>query len=904
MPVKDSELLLNPERDLELVENGEVNDDQAEKMLAHYVAITSPTLTNKTYSKKVITGLLNTKHFQPEFMKGLLSGPIGYNDDFFKQSVAGAPNTSAETIDYLLDNPGKADLAQVFYFVSQRQDATPEQLKKIVHSDVGNGASKIKAIHNPNMPAEDLKSMLNAHNPDEDVRDAILHSKSLPKEDFDQYINNNAPSSQVVIDAMSSPNWDSSNAAFHARTTASENLAYAILKHTPDPHVARMMLENGTREPNIVAHAQHFLDNHKEVDVQMGTGKLRELRHHLNAHPEKSIHKKELEKMGLDPKALGLNNLLDSKGHLHHDDVDKHIQSVPSTKYGVGSTMYGRPTAARIQPAREMDEDEIRDKAWEQAAQEFFDTYEGPDVDKDEFVDAEGAMVAHMDGHERAEYEDDSDLDDEENAKLRKEHEEYQDQLEEDHRDNFNISDWHDTDYFNERKYERARERQEEADRERYDENVDIDEYIENVKTHLEEKALREEDPTPQQKHSHDLSKVFQLKYTPEHVKKLKEAGVYGTFKSIIADSQMHAHVGGDKGLGWVRYTDAPDGTHIDEIQSDFGQKLGRQTASWHKKAIVEGWQTPEQADRAYSENLSIHPEEHLKKVSEILFGGNHPNNVIHEAFLQHNRNQGNVGKQVHIWQAPRKAHISGQTTKTEISADRLSNAEDVLNLSGHDQEAVMGYAKKHKLTPASVKAHIDQNPEIEKIKDSKGRTSQYKMKVDLPAHMQNTYHQTPPKMGYKPGKYGEIQTQSGEHQDHDTWKQTLRKTDTDIDFVSMLKSELINMPALHPEEKPAPHVKAKLIYKLKKVTPVKIKNGERHYLLHQENKKLVNGPGHMTPWTPFHHRAGKEVNSAWIPESAIHSEHSIDPHHIFVRHDEEGFLGANPDYIKQLLGA
>jgi 8-oxo-dGTP pyrophosphatase MutT (NUDIX family) len=57
------------------------------------------------------------------------------------------------------------------------------------------------------------------------------------------------------------------------------------------------------------------------------------------------------------------------------------------------------------------------------------------------------------------------------------------------------------------------------------------------------------------QRHSREDSKVFRLNLTTDMVNKMKQAGVYGTFKNIHQASHQSAHPVTPTTIGWVRYT-------------------------------------------------------------------------------------------------------------------------------------------------------------------------------------------------------------------------------------------------------------------------------------------------------------------------------------------------------------
>jgi len=112
-------------------------------------------------------------------------------------------------------------------------------------------------------------------------------------------------------------------------------------------------------------------------------------------------------------------------------------------------------------------------------------------------------------------------------------------------------------------------------------------------------------------------------------------------------------------------------GIFLDELQSDFGLSIAKQAAGQARqhaeqeakakgmspedtKAHVENYMK-EVAQKAQSE----YPEEDYQKISNILFGGRKPNEIIGEAFMQHLRNKKRIGAPVHIHSVESKAPIS-----------------------------------------------------------------------------------------------------------------------------------------------------------------------------------------------------------------------------------------------------
>jgi len=94
--------------------------------------------------------------------------------------------------------------------------------------------------------------------------------------------------------------------------------------------------------------------------------------------------------------------------------------------------------------------------------------------------------------------------------------------------------------------------------------------------------------------------KVLQVNLTNDHVKQLKEQGLYDTFRKLHEMSYRSGHPVRKHSLGWARIDDShPDHWHIDEIQSDLGQGTIRQI----EKAKQSGDMNEEEADK-YTNDL------------------------------------------------------------------------------------------------------------------------------------------------------------------------------------------------------------------------------------------------------------------------------------------------------------
>lgn len=330
----------------------------------------------------------------------------------------------------------------------------------------------------------------------------------------------------------------------------------------------------------------HYPDDVKTVSVRHGVSKARMARDWIEAHGG-SMHKKELEAAGLDPKAMGLSHLQDAKGKIASADVQKHIDLQPTNEYIVTHSKYG------------------------------FDQQE--------------------------DYEDINHPD----------HEKY----------------------------------------------ISYDGYGGNP-------TAEEPHPTAEQRHSSEPSRVMQLSTTPEQIQKMKDAGVHGTFRKMNKKSVNSDHpVAAGSGIGWVRYTKKPDGIFIDEIQSDLGSSVVRKARSITQKQVQAGEITQHEADGRVAKEEAMMPEEHYKKIKDIIFGGKEAGEVLHEAFNQHLRDTGHAGTPVHIWSAKGKAKIAGQSDESSLPVHMTETYDK--------QPKAMGYvpAKYGEISTQSSKDHKEHAP-------------------------------------------------------------------------------------------------------------------------------------------------------------------------------------------------
>ena len=335
------------------------------------------------------------------------------------------------------------------------------------------------------------------------------------------------------------------------------------------------------------------------------------------------------------------------------------------------------------------------------------------------------------------------------------------------------------------------------------------------------------------QRHSkRGTQSVFQLNYTQEMEKQLKDAGVLDTFEAAHKASFNSNHPVRENTLGWVRYTKGSDGhIHIDEVQSDLGRNLHNVAQGQIEQAEREGQKlSPQEKERL----LDLFSKEKIDKMNDIMFKGHHPSKLLHEAFLQHLRNTGHVGKDIHIWQAMPKAKLAGQKTDIHLTNIDLQNFVDFHNklqnnniddffhddndgyeftndvVSGllGDEQASNLYSKHFKnfditestseerqnyindfvkskpyqMTLNHLNSHKNPHDSLNAALEHPSiKDKHIKLPFthnDLPVHMKIGYHETPIRMGYEAGNYGNIETQENDKlKNQPTWKQPLRKS-------------------------------------------------------------------------------------------------------------------------------
>lgn len=267
--------------------------------------------------------------------------------------------------------------------------------------------------------------------------------------------------------------------------------------------------------------------------------------------------------------------------------------------------------------------------------------------------------------------------------------------------------------------------------------------------------ALEQGDPWGgAQRHTQDESNVLLYNLSGQQVQALKDAGAWRSFQNLkfkhSTDAHPHTEDPNAHTVGWVRYTGdlrnqvqgvprrpsstspmrlsdffawassspAADPKFVDEFQTDLGQHL-------------------KDADM---------PPHHLEAIKQIVFGGKHPGEFLHEAFKEFARTQGHTG--------PYMTHDT--SSKAKISLGRPDEAPPV-----HMIETYHNTPKKLGMQPAKwaeqgLEPHVKYPhlKEADSWKDDVRKTEEAFMKMAYPnkswgngVAAEYTNHQR----GYKP---------------------------------------------------------------------------------------------------------------------------------------------------------
>jgi 8-oxo-dGTP pyrophosphatase MutT (NUDIX family) len=250
-----------------------------------------------------------------------------------------------------------------------------------------------------------------------------------------------------------------------------------------------------------------------------------------------------------------------------------------------------------------------------------------------------------------------------------------------------------------------------------------------------------------------------------------QQTGLVGSKAEHVTDHQFRAK---------------PDGFFGDEFQSDFGQSFVRQAA---QLAANEG-QDVEEAQRRAQEEW---PEEHFKLISKVLFGGKHPNEVLHEGWFQYLRDVGHHDATVQIHTVESKAPISlgkqlgfeckhcgrGGAEHLKLGHDHVKMTPDVAAKHGVDMkkdsykcaavvpndDGKLTICGKHDYDHAThPKNHAYEAGTVRNIREA-------------PGHFNVTYNDLPKKQGMEVSSYGKLETQTNAELDGaPTWEGKVKK--------------------------------------------------------------------------------------------------------------------------------
>jgi hypothetical protein len=496
------------------------------------------------------------------------------------------------------------------------------------------------------------------------------------------------------------------------------------------------------------------------------------------------INKRELEKAGFPLKTLGLDAVMDGKGNITSDSVEKIIKDKPELLYTKSHDMYGS------EPEIDYDDlswDYLPDQAYNEAHDLELEKLEEDSSPWDDIIPVYAADLPDEVLEEYKNYYEKFDDWDDVNA----DHEEHlRDFLEEAQGSNEypKSSDFvnKSIEVFNDNLREQARN------------NIghpgDYSDILDNHKDVISGK-LDETSGIPEQRHSSEESDVHQLNLHPLHLYEMNKAGVVDTYNKMYEASHNSSHPIGENGIGWVRHTSDYDGTHIDEIQSDFGQTFVKELSKLKEAADAGN-------DQA-KERLKDFPEDHVNKINEIVFKNHHPSDLLMESFLQDKRDAGEHDKPVYIWKPHSKAPISSQNVPPAEVNGKPVVLQSFSQLKPEYQDKVIEHTVRQNpaldpslatrdnykdwskfITQGNFTHFVVDKATKEPMMGLGNRQGEFMTSRPLPVHMSKTYGEFPKSKGFKDAKYGEIKTQKNpdiknnkSKFSNEMWKEKVRKS-------------------------------------------------------------------------------------------------------------------------------
>jgi hypothetical protein len=203
------------------------------------------------------------------------------------------------------------------------------------------------------------------------------------------------------------------------------------------------------------------------------------------------------------------------------------------------------------------------------------------------------------------------------------------------------------------------------------------------------------------QRHNNEDSNVMVVGLTDDHVRKIKEAGLWPTLSRLSSELPT-SHPQHPMALGWIRYT----GT-------------GHDISHGNKRIIEAQPDTSVFTDEIQSDlmkGISKLKPEKAKKLSEILFGGTHPSELLHEVFQEMARKSGLVGKIMRIHSSESKAPISLARNNDPVPVHFGRTYEDFPKKRLNAEPSTYG----HPDFPSEDHAGPNGSPETKKLKDKR----------------------------------------------------------------------------------------------------------------------------------------------------------------------------------------
>lgn len=114
------------------------------------------------------------------------------------------------------------------------------------------------------------------------------------------------------------------------------------------------------------------------------------------------------------------------------------------------------------------------------------------------------------------------------------------------------------------------------------------------------------------------------------------------------------------------------------EVKASY-DALINETKDQYKNLLNQGYKFTRITDPNFQ------PYKNSQEMHNILFSGQHPSKLIHEAFLQHMRDKGKSGSWFHIWQAEPKAELANQDMSKDLPVHMKVGYDEVPIKMGYE---------------------------------------------------------------------------------------------------------------------------------------------------------------------------------------------------------------------------